>query len=212
MSQLRLRPWVILFRRRKLFLQPESRTCPCAHVQITLRFIYMRFIHANLWKFNNVKHKILYIGQGNPKHKYRLGGEWIVSSPEEKNWGWTRSSTWPSNVYSQPRETNTLWLQSKQHCQQGEAANSAPLLCSDEASPAVLHPALEHSMQKGNTPISTSPEEAMKMITGLEQSPMKGGWESGGCSAWRRVWIDLTVSSSIQRGPKGGRGTFDKGM
>ncbi|PKU26851.1 hypothetical protein llap_22845 [Limosa lapponica baueri] len=24
---------------------------------------------------------------GNPKHKYRLGGEWIESSPEEKDFG-----------------------------------------------------------------------------------------------------------------------------
>jgi len=25
------------------------------------------------------------MGRGNPKHKYRLGGEWIESSPEEKD-------------------------------------------------------------------------------------------------------------------------------
>jgi len=27
------------------------------------------------------------VGQGNPKHKYRLGGEWLESSPEEKDLG-----------------------------------------------------------------------------------------------------------------------------
>ncbi|PKU43926.1 pol- hypothetical protein [Limosa lapponica baueri] len=42
---------------------------------------------ANFLKFNQAKCKILHVGQGNPKHKYRLGGEWIESSPEEKNLG-----------------------------------------------------------------------------------------------------------------------------
>jgi len=25
------------------------------------------------------------MGQGNPKHKHRLGGEWVESTPEEKD-------------------------------------------------------------------------------------------------------------------------------
>jgi len=29
----------------------------------------------------------LHMGQGNPKHKYRLGREWIENSPEEKDLG-----------------------------------------------------------------------------------------------------------------------------
>jgi len=40
-----------------------------------------RWACANLMKTNKTKCKVLHVGQGHPKHKYRLGGECVESSP-----------------------------------------------------------------------------------------------------------------------------------
>ncbi|GAB0198340.1 cholesterol 7-desaturase nvd-like [Grus japonensis] len=44
-----------------------------------------RWARVNRMKFNKAKCKVLHVGQRNPKHDYRLGEEWMESSPEEKD-------------------------------------------------------------------------------------------------------------------------------
>ncbi|PKU42640.1 rna-directed dna polymerase from mobile element jockey- hypothetical protein [Limosa lapponica baueri] len=44
-----------------------------------------RWAGANLMKVNQAKCRVLHLGHDNPRHKYRLGGERLESSPEEKD-------------------------------------------------------------------------------------------------------------------------------
>jgi len=46
-----------------------------------------RWACENLMKFNKAKCKVLNMGQGNPKHRYRVVREWIGRNPEENNLG-----------------------------------------------------------------------------------------------------------------------------
>jgi len=46
-----------------------------------------RWACVDLMEFNKAKCKALHVGRGNPKHKYRLVGEWLKSSTEEKDLG-----------------------------------------------------------------------------------------------------------------------------
>jgi len=90
-------------------------------------------------KFNKAKCKALHLGRGNLQHKYRLGGEWIESNPEEKDLGVLVDeelhATWQCVLAAQ--KANLILGHIKRNVAKG--GDSAPLFCSRETRPGVLH-------------------------------------------------------------------------
>lgn len=65
----------------------DTKLCCVEGRDATLRGLdrLKRHACANLVRCNKAKCKVLHLGWDNPKHEYRLGREWIVSSPEEES-------------------------------------------------------------------------------------------------------------------------------
>ena len=68
-----------------------------------------------------------------------------------------------------------------------------PLLCPYETSSGVLCPDLGSPGGKGSC-WSVSRGGPWRWTEGRSTSPMKKGWGSWACLAWRRLWGDLTVA------------------
>ncbi|GAB0182672.1 cAMP-dependent protein kinase inhibitor alpha [Grus japonensis] len=106
-----------------------------------------RWARVNLMKFNKAKCKVLCMIQGNPKHDYRLGEEWIESSPKEKDLGVLVDEKLAMCACS-PESQLCPGLHQKKSDQQVEGGDPAPLLHSCETPPGVLRPALGAPVQE----------------------------------------------------------------
>ena len=120
-----------------------------------------RWAHANLMRFNKAKCKVLNLGQGNPKNKYRMSSVGLKSSPEEDlgvaiderfNMSW-------QHVLAAQKTKHIPGCIKRNIDQQVEGSDSTPLLSSRETPSAVLHPDLEPTTQEGHGAVGANPEE-----------------------------------------------------
>jgi len=122
----------------------------------------------------------------------RTNTDWAengLRAAQPRTWGcWlTKSSIWPSSVCSQPRRPTMSWTASKVAWPAGQERWFCPstlLWWAPTWSPASSSGAL--STGKTWSCCSRSRGGPQKRSEGWSTSPVKKGWESWGCSAWRR--------------------------
>jgi len=128
-----------------------------------------RWAHANLWEFNKAKCKELHLGQGNVKHRYKLGGEGLQSSPKEKDLGMLVDErlnvSWQCLLAAQ--KANSILGCIKRSVTSRAREGILPL-CSCEVPPGVLRSVLWPQHTKDIELLVWVHMRAMKMIRGLE--------------------------------------------
>ena len=161
-----------------------------------------RWARAYLMKFNKAKCKVLHLDQSNPKHRYRLGGEWFESSPEEEDVGVQDDKTLSMS------QQRVLTAQKANHIlgsiKRGVTSRSREVIL--HLYSALMRPHLEYYIQIWSPQHKRDMElleqiqrRAMKMIRGLEHLSYKDRLRELGFFSLekRRLWGKHIVVFSI---------------
>ncbi|GAB0203499.1 mitochondrial enolase superfamily member 1 [Grus japonensis] len=125
-----------------------------------------RWARVNCMKFNKAKCKVLHMGRRNPKRSYRLGEEWIESSPEEKDLGVLPdkqlSKHEPAVCPCGQEGQRYLGVHSEERGQQVKGGYPPPLLCPSEATSGILCPVLGSPVQERQGTTGESPAKGYR--------------------------------------------------
>ncbi|KFQ12496.1 hypothetical protein N330_05633, partial [Leptosomus discolor] len=176
-----------------------------------------RWACANLMKFNKANCKVLHLSWGNPKHRPRLGDEWIKSSPVEKYLGVLVSEK--LNMSQQcvltAQKANLILGCIKRSVASRSREGILPL-CS-----ALVRPHLQCCVQlwvpqskKGTDLLEWVQRRDTKMIRGLGHLPYEDRLRELGLFSLekRRLWGDLTAAFQYLKRAcrKGGEGLLTR--
>jgi len=123
---------------------------------------FERWACESLMKFNKAKYKVLHMGWGNPKHKYRLDMEWIDSSPAKKDLVLVDKKLNMSQQCALGAQKDNHILGCIKRSIASRSRKVILPLHSGETPPGVLHPALEPSAQERHGTVEVGPEEGHK--------------------------------------------------